>query len=90
MLHRAGSEVQSSQAGEGYQILSVRSIQEVELPLQGFRVKEVGKKREQYGYGRKCKDKWCDKILTTYNPGPYCYSHAPFRQVRVRGRWVDD
>lgn len=39
---------------------------------------------------RVCAQKGCDTKLSQYNRREFCYSHAPVRFPRVRGRIVTD
>jgi hypothetical protein len=40
--------------------------------------------------GRVCAEGGCDTKLSQYNRREFCYSHAPVRFPRVRGRIVAD
>ncbi|MBT8207630.1 MAG: hypothetical protein HKN07_13260 [Acidimicrobiia bacterium] len=50
--------------------------------------KPMGKFRSPnvYGVGRVCANSHCDTKLSRYNCATYCYTHAPKKFPRVRGK----
>ena len=43
-----------------------------------------GKKPSVYEKGRRCESTRCGRLLTRYNPGPFCYAHATKPITRLR------
>ena len=39
--------------------------------------RDLRKPRRQGGPGRRCSVSDCSTVLSTYNPGEYCFVHAP-------------
>lgn len=44
-----------------------------------------GRKPKTFDESRYCADTDCETKLSTYNRGPFCYSHSPVRFPRNRG-----
>ena len=54
--------------------------------MKGTAIKGATRPSRDFGEGRVCSDKECDTKLSRYNKRDYCYSHAPVKYPRVRGR----
>ncbi|MDP8958682.1 MAG: hypothetical protein M3N51_05655 [Actinomycetota bacterium] len=57
--------------------------------LKGHRIKGGIRASRTYDEGRRCAHKGCETQLSRYNRRDYCYTHAPVRFPRLRGRIVE-
>lgn len=58
--------------------------------VKGHGVKSVAGPSKEFGEGRQCKEPECITKLSRYNKRDYCYTHAPVKYPRVRGRIVPE
>ncbi len=49
-------------------------------------IKGVTRPSKDFGDGRVCADGDCSTKLSRYNRREFCYTHAPVKYPRVRGR----
>ena len=56
--------------------------------MKGSTIKGVTRPSKDFGGGRVCAKQDCDTKLSRYNRREYCFSHAPVKYPRVRGRIV--
>ncbi|MPZ53615.1 MAG: hypothetical protein GEU79_12940 [Acidimicrobiia bacterium] len=54
--------------------------------VKGTAIKGMSRPSRRYGRDRVCAQADCDTKLSQYNKREYCFSHAPVRFPRVRGR----
>lgn len=54
--------------------------------LKGSAIRGMTRPSRRYGQGRVCSHADCETRLSQYNRRDYCYTHAPVRFPRVRGR----
>lgn len=57
-----------------------------ESTLTGKRIKGGIRPSRTYEEGRVCAKKGCETRISRYNRREYCYTHAPTRFPRLRGR----
>lgn len=57
-----------------------------ESTLTGKRIKGGIRPSRTYEEGRVCAKEGCDTRISRYNRREYCYTHAPTRFPRLRGR----
>ena len=55
-------------------------------PMKGTAIKGVTRPSKDFGEGRVCAEADCVTKLSRYNKRDFCYSHAPVKYPRVRGR----
>ncbi len=54
--------------------------------MKGQAIRGVTRPSKDFGAGRVCADKDCSTKLSRYNRREFCYTHAPVKYPRVRGR----
>jgi hypothetical protein len=58
--------------------------------MKGHRLRGGTRPSRNFGEGRVCAKADCDTRLSRYNRREYCYTHAPVRFPRVRGRVITE
>lgn len=56
--------------------------------VKGRKLSGASRAPKTYSTGRTCASKGCDTRLSQYNRREWCYTHAPTRYPRLRGRIV--
>ena len=56
--------------------------------LKGRKFTGAARAPKTYSEGRTCATKGCDTRLSQYNRREWCYTHAPTKYPRLRGRIV--
>jgi len=56
--------------------------------LKGRRLAGGSRAPKTYSTERRCAQKGCDTTLSRYNKREWCYTHAPTKFPRLRGRIV--
>lgn len=59
-----------------------------ETALKGRKFTGSTRPPKTYSTSRTCVDKGCDTLLSQYNKREHCYTHAPTKYPRLRGRIV--
>ena len=59
-----------------------------ETSLKGRKFTGANRAPKTYATARDCAQKGCPTRLSQYNKREFCYSHAPTRYPRLRGRIV--
>lgn len=54
--------------------------------VKGTAIKGTSRPSRRYGEDRVCAQADCETKLTQYNKREHCFTHAPVRFPRVRGR----
>lgn len=54
--------------------------------MKGEAIRGVTRPSKDFGEGRVCSYKGCSTKLSRYNRREFCYSHAPVKYPRVRGK----
>ena len=54
--------------------------------MKGQSIKGVTRPSKDFGEGRVCAEIECETKLSRYNRRDHCYTHAPVKYPRVRGR----
>lgn len=58
--------------------------------MKGQSLKGVTRPSKEYAEGRVCAHPGCSTKLNRYNRRDHCYTHAPVKYPRVRGRILAD
>ena len=58
--------------------------------LKGRRLAGSSRAPKTYSTERKCAKSGCDTTLSRYNRREFCYTHAPTKYPRLRGRIVNN
>jgi hypothetical protein len=58
--------------------------------LKGRRLAGASRAPKTYSTERKCAKAGCDTKLSRYNRREFCYTHAPTKYPRLRGRIVNN
>ena len=59
-----------------------------ETALKGRKFTGASRAPKTYSAGRTCASKGCETRLSQYNRREWCYTHAPTKYPRLRGRIV--
>ena len=59
-----------------------------ETALKGRKFTGASRAPKTYTSGRTCASKGCETRLSQYNRREWCYTHAPTKYPRLRGRIV--
>ncbi|HHC08504.1 MAG TPA: hypothetical protein ENK55_07285 [Actinobacteria bacterium] len=58
--------------------------------MKGRRLSGSARAPKTYATNRRCAHPGCETTLSRYNRREYCYTHAPTKYPRLRGRVVSD
>ena len=61
-----------------------------EQVVKGRRLTGGSRAPKTYSTERRCAKRGCDTTLSRYNRREFCYTHAPTKYPRLRGRIVND
>ncbi len=56
--------------------------------LKGEAIRGATRPSKDFGPGRVCATKGCSTKLSRYNRREHCYTHAPVKYPRVRGKVI--